>query len=176
MITKGKHAFQYGRIEARMKLPVAPGFWPAFWMLGSNLDTVHWPGAGEQDIMEWVQKYTPTTTSSTVHGPGYSGARGISKQFRFPDHGRTDNAFHTYGVVWSKDKLQFYRDNPARPYFILTPADLPPGTAWVYNQPFFLLLNFAIGSGGFPGATTPSTPATGTVLVDYVRVYQLTEP
>ncbi len=176
MITKGRHEFQYGRIEARIKLPTAAGFWPAFWMLGSNIDSVHWPQSGEQDIMEWVQKYTPTTTSSTIHGPGYSGGKSITKEFAFPAGGRVDNAFHVYGVLWSKDKLQFYRDDPAAPFFTMTPADLPSGTEWVFNHPFFLLLNFAIGSSGFAGATSPTTPEIGTVLVDYVRVYKAAEP
>lgn len=172
MLTKGKHAFQYGRIEARMKLPVGDGFWPAFWMLGSNIDSVHWPQSGEQDIMEWVQKYTPTTTSSTVHGPGYSGDHGIGSIFTFPNSGRVDKGFHTYGVIWSENKLQFYRDTPEAPYFTVTPADLPPGATWVYNQPFFILLNLAIGSRDFAGSTDATTPKAGSVLVDYVRVYQ----
>ncbi|HTC94039.1 MAG TPA: glycoside hydrolase family 16 protein, partial [Terriglobales bacterium] len=77
MKTEGLQQFQYGRMEARMKLPVGNGLWPAFWMLGSNIGTVGWPTCGEQDIMEWVPQYTPTTTSSTIHGPGYSGANGI---------------------------------------------------------------------------------------------------
>lgn len=170
--TEGTKEFQYGRIEARMKLPVAAGFWPAFWMLGADLKTAGWPKAGEQDIMEWVQNYGPATTSSTVHGPGYSGAHGIGHTYTFPAGGQVDTDFHTYGVVWTENKLQFYRDDPAKPYFTLTPADLPPGTQWVYNHPFFLLLNFAIGSQGFAGATNASTPASGQVLVDYVRVYQ----
>ena len=172
MKTDGTRMFQYGRIEARMKLPVAAGFWPAFWMLGSNLGTVGWPTAGEQDIMEWVQSYSPTTSSSTVHGPGYSGAQGIGSRFTFPAPGQVDTAFHIYGVIWAKDLLQFYRDDPTQPYLTITPASLPAGTAWVYNHPFFLLLNFAIGSGGFPGATDATTPSSGKVLVDYVRVYQ----
>lgn len=170
--TEGTKSFQYGRIEARMKLPVAAGFWPAFWMLGANIGTVGWPAAGEQDIMEWVQSYGPTTTSSTLHGPGYSGAHGIGNRFTFPAGGQVDTDFHTYGVIWAKDKLQFYRDDPAKIYFTLTPTNLPAGTTWVYNQPFFILLNFAIGSHGFAGGTDASTPASGKVLVDYVRVYQ----
>ena len=172
LLTKGKQSFQYGRIEARMKLPVAAGFWPAFWMLGADIGTSGWPAAGEQDIMEWVQKYGATASSSTIHGPGYSGAGGIGKQFTFPASGRVDDGFHTYGVVWSEDKLQFYRDDPSAPFFTLTPANLPAGTKWVYNKPYFLLLNFAIGGGGFPGVTDATTPASGQVLVDYVRVYK----
>lgn len=172
LISKGKRVFQYGRMEARMKLPVGAGFWPAFWMLGATADGEGWPRCGEQDILEWVQKYGPTTTSSTVHGPGYSGGQGITGEFRFPNGGRVDDgAFHTYGVVWAKDRLQFYRDNWRKPYFTVTPASLPAGGTWVYNQPFFLILNFAIGGGGFAGKTNATTPDEGTVLVDSVRVY-----
>ncbi|MHB1023513.1 MAG: glycoside hydrolase family 16 protein, partial [Acidobacteriaceae bacterium] len=139
MNTSGKETFQYGRIEARMKLPVGDGFWPAFWMLGKNIGSVGWPASGEQDIMEWVQKYGPGTTSSTLHGPGYSGAKGIGKQFSFPHGGRIDDSgFHIYGVLWTRNKMQFYRDNPSRPFFTFTPANIPSGTQWVYNQPFFL--------------------------------------
>ena len=169
--TQGLEQFQYGRIEARMKLPVGNGFWPAFWMLGANINSVGWPRCGEQDIMEWVQSYTPGKTSSTTHGPGYSGGKGISAQLPFPDGGRTDDGYHIYGVLWTPNSLQYYRDEPTNVYLTLTPPSLPPGSAWVFNNPFFLLLNLAIGSGGFPGATDNTTPATAIMLVDYVRVY-----
>jgi beta-glucanase (GH16 family) len=171
MNTSGKQTFQYGRIEARMKLQVGDGFWPAFWMQGTNGQ--QWPANGEQDIMEWVQSYGPNKTSSTIHGPGYSGGNGIGSQFTFPNGGRIDDGnYHTYGVIWSPNQMQFYRDNPLQPFFTVTPASIPNGDQWVFNQPFFLLLNFAIGGGGFPGFTDGSTPNPGTVLVDYVRVYQ----
>ena len=171
MHTQGKHEFQYGRMEARMKLVPAAGFWPAFWMLGSNIGTVGWPTCGEQDIMEWVPKYTPTTTSSTVHGPGYSGGNGIGSHFTFPNGGRIDDgAYHTYGVVWSQNQMQFYRDDSTKPYFTVTPASIPAGTQWVYNHPFYVLFNFAVG-GGFPGNPDGTTPSPADVLVDYVRVY-----
>src|SRR5713101_6579140 len=172
MKTEGLQPFQYGRIEARMKLPVGAGIWPAFWMLGTNIGSVGWPTCGEQDIMEWVPKYTPTTTSSTIHGPGYSGGKGIGSRFVFPNNGQVDNAFHTYGVIWSQDKMQFYRDDYTQPFFTVTPANIPGGTQWVYNHPFFILLNLAIG-GGFPGPPDGTTPNPSLVLVDYVRVYQL---
>ena len=175
MNTSGHQTFQYGRVEARMKLEVGDGFWPAFWMLGNDIGSVGWPQSGEQDIMEWVQSYGPSVTSSTVHGPGYSGANGIGSQFTFPNGGRIDDGnYHLYGVVWSANQMQFYRDNPAEPFFTMTPANIPSGDQWVYNNPFFILLNFAIGSGGFAGPTNPTTPATGIVLVDYVRVYKPT--
>jgi beta-glucanase (GH16 family) len=175
MKTEGLQQFQYRRMEARMKLPVGNGLWPAFWMLGTNIGTVGWPTCGEQDIMEWVPQYTPTTTSSTIHGPGYSGANGIGSKFTFPPGGRVDDAgFHTYGVIWSQDQMQFYRDDYTSPFFTVTPANIPGGTTWVYNHPFFILLNLAVG-GNFPKpGPDNTTPNPAVVLVDYVRVYEQT--
>jgi beta-glucanase (GH16 family) len=171
--TQARYQFTYGRVEARMKLPVGDGLWPAFWMLGADIDTVNWPQSGEVDILEWVQSYGPTTTSSTSHGPGYSGAHGITDRYTFPNGGRVDGAgFHVYGVLWSKDKLEYYRDDPSQVFLTLTPASLPGGGAWVYDHPFFLILNLAIGSGGFAGPTDTTTPQTARMLVDWVRVYQ----
>ena len=170
--SQGLKQFQYGRIEARMKLPVGDGFWPAFWMLGADINTTPWPGCGEQDIIEWVQSYGPGTTSSTTHGPGYSGANGIGAKFTFPNGGRVDDGnYHVYGVIWGPNSLQYYRDSPTNIFKTLTSSTIPSGSQWVFNNPFFLLLNLAIGSGGFPGPTDGSTPATATMLVDYVRVY-----
>ena len=170
--TQGLKQFTYGRIEARMKLPVGDGFWPAFWMLGANLNSVGWPQAGEQDIIEWVQSYGPGTTSSTTHGPGYSGGSGIGAKYTFPNGGRVDDSgYHIYGVIWGPNSIQYYRDSTSNIFLTTTPANIPSGDQWVFNNPFFLLLNLAIGSGGFPGATDGSTPSSATMLVDYVRVY-----
>jgi beta-glucanase (GH16 family) len=175
--TQGKHAILYGRIEARLRMEPGAGFWPAFWLLGDDIDKVGWPSCGEQDIIEWVQKYGPSTTSSTIHGPGYSGAHGIGHTFTFPlvngVAGRIDDGnFHTYGMTWSPNRMEFYRDDPSKPFFVVTPADLPPGAKWVYDHPFYVILNFAIGEAGFPGSTDPTTPPTGSMQVDYVRFYQ----
>ncbi len=171
--TQGLYQFQYGKIEARMKLPVGDGLWPAFWMLGANINQVGWPQTGEDDIMEWVQSYGPSTTSSTTHGPGYSGGNGIGARYTFPNGGRVDDAgYHTYGLIWSPNLLQYYRDSPSNIFLTITPSTIPAGDQWVYNNPFFILLNFAIGSGGFPGPTDGSTPALANMLIDYVRVYQ----
>ncbi len=175
--TQGLQQFQYGRIEARMRLPVGDGFWPAFWMLGADIESHPWPACGEQDIVEWVQSYTPATSSSTTHGPGYSADKGIGARFTYPHGGRVDDpGFHIYGVIWGPNSLQYYRDNPAKIFKTVTSSTLPAGSTWVFNHPFFVLLNLAIGSGDFPGPTDKSTPPTATMLVDYVRVYQLSPP
>ena len=170
--TQGIYQFQYGRVEARMKLPVGDGLWPAFWMLGANIGSVGWPQCGEDDIMEWVQSYGPNTTSSTTHGPGYSAGNGIGARYTFPNGGRVDDgAYHVYGLIWGPNSLQYYRDSTSNIFLTITPSTIPAGTQWVYNNPFFLLLNFAIGSGGFPGPTDSSTPSSASALIDYVRVY-----
>jgi len=83
-----------------------------------------------------------------------------------------DAKFHVYGVIWSENKMQFYRDDYKKPFFTVTPADIPAGTEWAYNHPFFLLLNLAIG-GNFPKpGPDNTTPSPAIVLVDYVRIYQ----
>lgn len=175
--TQNHHTILYGRVEARLRMEPGAGFWPAFWLLGDDIDKVGWPDCGEQDIIEWVQKYGPNTTSSTVHGPGYSGGKGISRTFTFPAvngiPGRIDDGqFHTYGMTWSPNRMEFYRDDPSRPFSVVTPADLPPGTKWAFDHPFYVILNFAIGEAGFAGSTDSTTPPTGSMQVDYVRFYQ----
>ncbi|HMG53578.1 MAG TPA: family 16 glycosylhydrolase [Kofleriaceae bacterium] len=172
MLTSGKFTVQYGRIEARMRLVAANGLWPAFWMLGSNIGSVGWPSCGEVDIMEWVDNYGPSVTSSALHGPGYSGGGNIGVQSGFPSGTRVDDAnYHIYGVLWSPNQIQFYRDTITNITRTITPANIPPGTTWAYNHPFFILLNQAVGGNWFPGPDG-STPAIDDVLVDYVRVYQ----
>ena len=172
MKTQGKFSVQFGRIEARMKLVAANGMWPAFWMLGTDIGTVGWPRCGETDIMEWVDNYGPSVTSSALHGPGYSGGGNIGVQSGFPNGTRVDDAnYHIYGVLWSTDQIQFYRDSVTNITRTITPANIPAGTTWAYNHPFFLLLNQAVGGNWFPGPDA-TTPAVDDVLIDYVRVYQ----
>ncbi|HEY0191759.1 MAG TPA: family 16 glycosylhydrolase [Kofleriaceae bacterium] len=172
MHTNGKFTAQYGRIEARMKLVAASGLWPAFWMLGSNIGSVGWPSCGEMDIMEWVDNYGPSQTSSTIHGPGYSGGNGIGVQTGFPNGTRIDDAnYHIYGVIWSPNQIQFYRDSITNITRTITTSTIPAGTTWAYNHPFFILLNQAVGGGWFTGPDG-TTPAVNDMLVDYVRVYQ----
>jgi beta-glucanase (GH16 family) len=165
--TQDKHTILYGRVEARLRMEPGAGFWPAFWLLGDDHEKTGWPNCGEQDLIEWVQKYGPSTTSATVHGPGYSGGKGISRTFTFPNGGRIDD-----GMTWSPNRMEFYRDDPSKPFSVVTPADLPAGTKWVFDHPFYVILNFAIGEAGFPGSTDSTTPPTGRMWVDYVRFYQ----
>lgn len=163
--TKGKFEQVYGRFEARLKTPTGPGLWPAFWMLGSNIDQVPWPQCGEIDIME-QRGQEPTMTHGSLHGPGYSGGNAKTKSY-FNMKGRFDNEFHVYAVDWGKDYIDFFVDDYL--YQRITPADVTG--EWVYNQPFFLILNIAVG-GNFVGFPTSGTPFPQSLTVDYVRVYR----
>lgn len=163
--TKGLFAQAYGRFEARIKTPTGPGIWPAFWMLGSNIDTKPWPQCGEIDIME-QRGQQPSVTHGTLHGPGYSGGNSIGKAYALTN-GRFDTDYHIYAVEWGEDYIDFFVDNFL--YQRLTPADVTG--EWVYNQPFFLLLNVAVG-GNFVGFPTSGTPFPQSMYVDYVKVYK----
>jgi beta-glucanase (GH16 family) len=162
--TRGLREFQYGRIEARMKLPYGQGIWPAFWMLGSNAS---WPLGGEIDIMEYIGK-TPDTVYQTVHGPGYSGAKGIGSHFILTADS-LKNDFHIYTIEWTKNEIHWYVDY--QEVFKVTPDQIPAGTQWVFDHPFFIILNLAVG-GSWPGFADETTVFPQQLLVDYVRVYQ----
>ena len=166
--TQGRFTQAYGRFEARIKIPRGQGIWPAFWMLGDDIDKAGWPGCGEIDIMENIGK-EPALVHGTIHGPGYSGADGIGAPFALPGDQRFADDFHVYAVEWEPNAIRFYVDEDL--YSTRTPADLPKGTKWVYDHPFFLLLNVAVG-GGWPGSPDASTVFPQTMLVDYVRVYR----
>jgi beta-glucanase (GH16 family) len=158
----------YGRFEARIKIPSGLGIWPAFWLLGNNIKSVGWPACGEIDIMENIGKEL-STVHGTIHGPGYSAAKGISSAYEIPGGRRFADDFHLFAVEWEPNTIRFYVDNDL--YATRTPADLPSGTPWVYDHPFFILLNLAVG-GNWPGPPDATTSFPATMLVDYVRVYQ----
>jgi beta-glucanase (GH16 family) len=165
--TQGKFSQAYGRFEARIKIPRGQGIWPAFWMLGDDIDKPGWPDCGEIDIMENIGK-EPGLVHGTIHGPGYSGENGIGAPYALPGDQHFADDFHVFAVEWEPDVIRFYVDDHL--YETRTPADLPKGTKWVYDHPFFVLLNLAVG-GGWPGNPDATTVFPQTMLVDYVRVY-----
>ena len=166
--TQAKFSQKYGRFEARIKIPYGQGIWPAFWMLGDDIEKKGWPKCGEIDVMENIGK-EPETVHGTIHGPGYSGGKGIGAPFELPAGQRFADDFHVFAVEWEPKAIRFYVDD--RLYTTRTPADLPQGAKWVYKHPFFILLNVAVG-GGWPGNPDASTAFPQTMLVDYVRVYR----
>ena len=172
--------WQYGLIEARIKLPFGHGVWPAFWMLGEDINpnTMPWPQCGEIDIMENFGVYTNGITvddtsinNGTAHGPGYSGGNGIGAPYTLPLGYTVYDDFHVYALQWSQDSLQWYVDGAL--YHTVTPSSIPTGDQWVFNAPFFILLNLAIGGPGtFLGTPDASVPFPQDLIFDYVRVYQ----
>jgi len=165
--TKGKVAWTYGRIEARIQIPRGQGIWPAFWMLGTNIDSAGWPRCGEVDILENVGR-EPNLVHGTVHGPGYSGGQGIGGPYSLPGGGAFADGFHVYAAEWTTNQIRWLVDG--QEYFKVAPANLPPGTKWVFAQPQFILLNLAVG-GQWPGNPDETTTFPQRMTVEYVRVY-----
>lgn len=165
IITKGKVNQKYGRIEARIKMPWGKGLWPAFWMLGADIDDNPWPNAGEIDIVEYLG-HQPTKILGTVHGPGYSGGASISKSYTLTK-GRFDTDFHVFGIEWGENYINYYVDDVL--YNQITPEDVPG--EWVFNKPYYIILNMAVG-GNLPGSPNADTSFPQTMLIDYIRIYE----
>ena len=129
--SQGLQSFQYGYIEARVRMPFGQGIWPAFWMLGNNISTVPWPGCGEMDIMENIGKASEQALNhGSMHGPGYSGGSALTGIYTLPT-GQFNAGYHTFGILWQANQVQFYVDGNL--YETHTPADI--GTnSWVFNN------------------------------------------
>ena len=166
LTTQDRIDFEYGRIEARIRVPTGPdGLWPAFWMLGADIAEVNWPQAGEIDVVEYVSR-VPGEVFGTVHGPGYSGGSAFGGVYTFSEP--VSNEYHTFTIEWGPDVIDWYVDGTH--YHQAVPSDVLPNE-WVFNHPFFMLLNTAIG-GNFGGPVDAGMTFPQDTLVDYVRVYQ----
>lgn len=164
LLTADTFTQTYGRFEARMKLPAGQGLWSAFWLLG---DTTSDDGTacGEIDIMENIGSESATIYGS-LHGPGYSGDEGLVTGYTLPDGQNLTDDFHTYAVEWGPADISWYVDDVE--YAHITPDDVE-NHEWVFNHPFFLILNVAVG-GVWPGEPDDSTTFPKAMIVDYVRV------
>jgi len=163
--TQGTYAQKYGRVEARMKLPRGQGIWPAFWMLGGDIDKAGWPKCGEIDIMESIG-HQPNRLYGTLHGPGYSGDHGKSKNIEVAKPLGDD--FHVFAIEWDPESIRWYLDDKL--YSTVKPSDVAPN-AWVFDQPFFVIMNLAVG-GNWPGNPDATTVFPQRLVVDYVRLYK----
>lgn len=162
--TKGKQEFQYGKIEIRAQLPLGKGLWPAFWMLGSNIDSVGWPLAGEIDILEYVGK-EPETIFTTLHT---ADSHGVSKNTRKDLIKGIEEGFHSYAIDWNKDKIDFYIDNAL--FYSFKPKNKSV-EVWPFDQPFYIIINLAIG-GNFGGPDVDNDIFPKDFIIDYIKVYQ----
>jgi beta-glucanase (GH16 family) len=147
--TQGKFDQKYGRFEARIKIPAGQGIWPAFWMLGNNIDTAQWPSCGEIDIMENIGK-EPSMVHGSLHGTGFDSTATYTLST-----GKFADDFHVYAVEWEPGVVRFYVDGNL--YDTRTSASVPA-------------LNVAVG-GNWPGSPDGTSTFPQTMLVDYVKVY-----
>lgn len=169
--TMDKQEFLYGRMEARLKVPSGEGLWPAFWSLGNDFLEVGWPQTGEIDIMEHVEgdNGMPNEAFGTIHGPGYSGGQSIDGRVYLGADESFADAFHTFTVEWEPERITWFMDGVQ--YHQVTPEDLPGDSEWVFDHPFFLILNMAIG-GNFGGTIEDGLALPASFLIDYVQVEQ----
>lgn len=163
LVTRGKLTFGFGTIVARIKLPAGQGIWPAFWMLGANIDSVGWPQCGEVDVMELIN--TGTSYNVALHAPNAD----VNRTGSIDD---LSGGFHNYWVTRQKDSITVGVDGGALASF--TPASLPPGSPWVFNDPMFVLFNVAVG-GDWPGPPDSSTPFPAAMVVDWFSFQPLNE-
>jgi len=164
IITKGKKEFQYGRIEARVKVPSGAGMWPAFWALGNDIETNSWPNCGEIDIVEYVGK-NPGQIFTSVHTPSSYGNTVNSMITNVPN---VEEDFHNYAVEWNENFIDFFFDDiRVYTYFVQTKNQ----NTWPFNKPFFLIINLAVG-GNFGGPVASDLVFPRDYFIDYVRVYQ----
>ena len=167
LVTKDIAEWQYARIEVRAKVPVARGTWPAIWMLGSNIEEVGWPTSGEIDIMEHVG-FDPHMIHTNVHTEAYNHTSGTNKG-KATMISEPYNDFHVYAIDWDRDRINFYIDKKE----VFSFRNEGTGSdVWPFDQPFYLILNLAIGGswGGTEGIDLKALPQR--FYVDYVRVYQ----
>lgn len=166
MKTQGLFSQQYGKFEARIKLPYGQGIWPAFWLLGSNISSVGWPACGEIDIMENMGS-KPSAIYGSLHEPQGSGEASLSAAYTLPSGQKFSDDYHVFSVEWEPNEARFYVDGTL--YERHTSADMPAGS-WAFDHPFFIILNVAVG-GNWPGSPDQTTVFPQAMLVDYVHVY-----
>jgi beta-glucanase (GH16 family) len=162
--TNAHFAQAYGRFEARIRVPEGQGMWPAFWLLGNNYGDVGWPACGEIDVME-VRGAEPTTAVGSLHGPGGNNLTGA---YTLPAGAKLSDDFHTFAVEWEPGVVRWYVDGAL--YETRTASTLPRSQPWVFDHPFFVILDLAVG-GQFGGEASASTPFPQAMQVDYVRIY-----
>jgi beta-glucanase (GH16 family) len=167
--TQNKFAFKYGRIEARIKLPYGQGMWPAFWMLGANINSVSWPACGEIDIMEMVGgPGNDNTTYATLHWDNDGTHADYGQSYTLPSGILADD-YHIFSVEWNSQEIKAFIDDIHYYTVDITPAQLSE-----FHNNFFIILNVAVG-GNWPGSPDETTSFPQTMEVDYVRVFQESE-
>ncbi len=164
LITQNKFSVQYGKIEARIKLPRGKGLWPAFWMLGTNISEVGWPECGEIDIMENING------ESTIHGTAHWDADNQHDSYGCHVNQVDIENFHTYTLLWDEHFLRWELNGEEYCSLDITEEDFSE-----FHQHFYLILNLAVG-GRWPGNPDSTIQFPADMEIDYVRVYRLKSP
>ena len=165
LTTRGKYSLRYGTISARISLPSGQGLHPAFWLLGDSLEQVGWPRAGEIDVIETLN--TATDYHTGIHAPQDSSTRGQTVSASGPAPFQLADTFRTYWMRKTPGRIVTGIDD--RELFSVTPADLASDAQWVFDAPFHVLLNVAVG-GDWPGPASDDTIFPATMTVDWIRV------
>ncbi|WP_224491272.1 glycoside hydrolase family 16 protein [Robertkochia flava] len=162
--TKGKLEFQYGTVEIRAQLPRGKGLWPAFWMLGSNIDTVGWPACGEIDILEYVGR-EPGMVFTSLHTTSSHGNTVNTKKTALEN---IEEGYHDYSMTWTPEHISFSVDGET--VYKYSP-ELKNNATWPFDQPYYLLVNLAIG-GNFGGHEVDDTIFPASYVIDHIKVWQ----
>jgi len=166
--TQGLFSQSYGRFEARIRIPAEQGMWPAFWMLGNNINSFGWPKCGEIDIMENIGREPGTVHGSLHSSSTVSRTSDATAPFSLPAGQNFADDFHLYAVEWEPGTVRFYVDSNL--YVTFTQSQWPAGGDWTFDHPFFIILNVAVG-GDWPGSPDNTSVFPQQMLVDYVRIY-----
>jgi beta-glucanase (GH16 family) len=167
MITKDKFAFTYGTVEARIALPTGKGIWPAFWMLGQNIDEVSWPACGEIDIIEAVNTENKIYgTNHWANGAEYATYGNNTGDYRNQKFELDITQFHTYKFTWDEKYIRMFVDDFMYHEILIENNE---GDTEEFHKPFFFLLNVAV-AGNWPGFEVDDSQFPNEMLVDYIRV------
>ncbi|MBU2996932.1 glycoside hydrolase family 16 protein [Cellulophaga baltica] len=162
--TAGKKKFKYGKIEARAKITLTKGLWPAFWMLGANINEVGWPKSGEIDILEYIGK-KPDSVFTSLHFPDHWGGNAYTKTTEVKN---VEEGFHNYAINWTPDIIEFFIDDiKVFEYQVEEKTE----ENWPFDQPFYFILNTAVG-GNLGGSEIDDSDLPEDFVIDYIRVYE----
>lgn len=166
VFSKGKFAFQYGRIAIRAKLECAQGAWPAMWMLAEKDKYGSYPHNGEIDIMEHLN------FDDIIYQTTHSYYTLKLKQENNPPHGGTAklniNEYNVFGLEWYPDRLVFTLNG--RETFRYTKVENVDASQWPYDQAFYIMIDQQLG-GNWVGKVDPQHLPVQ-MIVDWVKVYQ----
>lgn len=166
LYTKGKFAYQYGKIEIHAKLECAQGAWPAMWMLAEKNKYGKYPNNGEIDIMEHLNR------DSIIYQTTHSHYTLNLKQKENPPHGGTAkidiSKYNTFGLEWYPDRLVFTL-NGLETFRYPRVSGVDP-SQWPYDQPFYVMIDQQLGGSWVGKVNTDQLPVQ--MIVDWVKVYQ----